>query len=90
MQALNKSVQDLSTDVRALREKDIGQEKDVQAMRSGLAVLDQRLEGLSKYWRDSFEAQKRLTHDRLEKATVDLLTAIDAVSAFHAKQPKRK
>lgn len=97
---LHAAVKELSNSVHEQRIKDAGYDKDLQALRAqsdatsqALSTLTeltaQRIEGLGKFWRDQFEEQRRVNHARLEKATMDLISAIDAISKVQAKGVRR-
>ena len=80
-------IEELSKSWHEQREKNVGTEKDLDVLKERVAVIEQRLESTGKFWANQFEEQRRITHQRLEQATLDLIQAIEAVKSF---QPRRR
>ncbi len=86
---LHTAVQELTKSVQEQREKDIGHEKDVLELKTNCKIIMERVNGLSDYWRNEFDKQRQLNHERVEKATDDLNNAIDALAKVKAAQRRR-
>lgn len=72
LKALKTSVDELAHDIRALRETDIAQAKDIGALQKGLQDLEKRVDGQSGHYREQLEEHRRLIFERLKEAIDDL------------------
>lgn len=74
---LSEAVAALSKEIQALREANVGLAKDVGALQSANNSLKERIDGQAEHWRKQFEEYRTLVHDRLDKATRDMIATAE-------------
>ena len=78
--ALGEAVKALSKEIQALREANVGLAKDVGALQSANTSLKERIDGQAEHWRKQFEEYRPLVHERLDKATRDMIATVEQVA----------
>lgn len=78
--ALGEAVKALSKEIQALREANVGLAKDVGALQSANTSLKERIDGQAEHWRKQFEEYRMLVHERLDKATRDMIATVEQVA----------
>jgi ABC-type transporter Mla subunit MlaD len=61
LKSLKGSIDELGRDIRALRETDIAQAKDIGALQESVRLVQQRVDGQGAHYRDMLEEHKRGT-----------------------------
>lgn len=86
IKALSDAVAALSKEIQSLREANVGLAKDVGALQAANNHLNQRIEGQAEYWRRTFEEYRQAVHDRMDKATRDMIETVEQM----ADRPRSK
>ena len=86
--ALGEAVKALSKEIQALREANVGLAKDVSALQSANNSLKERIDGQAEHWRKQFEEYRTLVHDRLDKATRDMVATVEQMAEAAARRKR--
>ena len=85
---LSEAVAALSKEIQALREANVGLAKDVGALQSANNSLKERIDGQAEHWRKQFEEYRTLVHERLDKATRDMVATVEQMAGTAARRKR--
>lgn len=88
IKALGEAVTALSKEIQALREANVGLAKDVGALQAANVHLQQRIDGQAEHWRKQFEEYRVMVHERLDKATHDMVATVEQVAETATRRRK--
>lgn len=80
IKALGEAVTALSKEIQGLREANVGLAKDVGALQAANVHLQQRIDGQAEHWRKQFEEYRMAVHERLDKATHDMIATVEQMA----------
>ncbi len=86
---LGASISKLTEEVQKLREAHIGLAKDVGALQEGYRSMSARIDGQGSFYHKQFEEHRALVHERLNKATHDMLATVEQIADRMVDNKKR-
>lgn len=80
IKSLTETIAKLAEEVQKLREAHIGLAKDVGALQEGQRRITERIDGQAAFYHKQFEEHRAMVHERMAKATHDMLATVEQVT----------